>query len=195
LLKINSKLQKMGILYMSTIFKTREMRLNSMLLTPSRRVLIKTAISLMSISVAFPALADTRSEVIAALQNKTNIPVEFPGKLPDTDEKIYLNGSADNNSYTINFDYTQDCSGSTACSMGYFTATKGAQIQSKSDYSGNDEYQYIKLNNGYNAVFINTCGAYCMALIEWKVNGVVYSVYLKNGTKEEAMKIANSVYN
>lgn len=72
---------------MSTIFKTREMRLNSMLLTPSRGVLIKTAISLMSISVAFPALADTRSEVIATLQNKTNIPVEFPGKLPDTDEK------------------------------------------------------------------------------------------------------------
>lgn len=163
------------------------MRLNSLL--------VKTAISLMSISVAFPALADTRSNIIVKLQNNTNIPVKFPVNLPNTGgEKIYLNWSADNNSYNVNFDYTSDCGGATACNMGSFSANRGAQIQSKSYYS-EDEYQYIKLNNGYSAIFINTCGASCSALVEWKVNGVVYSVYLKNGTKEEIMKIANSVYN
>ena len=150
----------------------------------------------MSISIAFPVLADTRSNIIAKLQNNTNIPVEFPGSLPNTGgEKIYLNWSADNNSYNVNFDYTPDCGGATACSMGYFTAAKGAQIQSKSDIGWDYKYEYIKLNNGYSAVFINSCGAYCTALVEWKVNGVVYSVYLKNGTKEEIIKIANSVYN
>ncbi|NJK58727.1 MAG: hypothetical protein HC939_23485 [Pleurocapsa sp. SU_5_0] len=161
------------------------MKLNSLL-----------AISLMSISVAFPALANTQSEVIATLQQKTSVPVEFPGSLPNTEgENIYFNWSADSSSYNVNFDYTQDCGGATACNIGSFSAIKGAQIQSKSDYSGNDEYQYIKLNNGYNAVFINTCGASCTTLVEWKVNGAVYSVYLKNGTKEEILKIANSVYN
>jgi hypothetical protein len=58
-----------------------------------------------------------------------------------------------------------------------------------------NEYEYITLNNGYSAVFANSCGAYCMAYVEWKIDGIVYLVRLKNGTKEETLKIANSVYN
>jgi hypothetical protein len=34
-----------------------------------------------------------------------------------------------------------------------------------------------------------------MAYVEWKIDGIVYLVSLKNGTKEETLKIANSVYN
>ena len=171
------------------------MKLNSLL-----------AISLMSISVAFPALANTRSEVIATLQQKTSVPVEFPGSLPNTGgEEVYLNWSADNNSYNVNFDYTNDCNGATACNMGSFSAEKGGIVVPKSEFSFSDrsdipiemqdKYEYIKLDNGYNAVFMYGCGAYCNATLQWKINNVLYSIYLKNGNKEEVMKIANSVYN
>jgi hypothetical protein len=149
----------------------------------------------MPVSTAFPALADTRSEIIATLQSKTNIPVEFPRRLPNTEgKKIYFNQSVDPNNYEVNFDYTQDCGGATACRIGSFSAYKGAHVPSNSNYLGDDEYQYIKLSNGYSAVFTNSCGAYCSASVRWQINGVLYSVNLKNGTKEEAIKIANSVY-
>ncbi len=164
------------------------MKLNSLL--------AKAAISLMYITLTLPASADTRSDIVATLQNSTNIPVEFPKNLPDAEgEKIYFDWTADNNGYEVSFDYTPDCGGATACNIGYFSANKGGQIPSKSDFLENAEYHYVKLSNGYSAVFTNACGAYCTASIFWKINGVVYSVSLKNGTKQEVMKIANSVYN
>ena len=89
---------------------------------------------------------------------------------------------------------TTDYNGTNACTMGSFSANKHIQIEPKSLYLQNDVYKYIKLNNGYSAVFINSCGAYCLAIVQWKINGVVYTVNLKNGTEVETIEIANSVY-
>ena len=167
------------------------MKLNSLL--------AKAAISLMYVSLTLPVSADTRGDIVATLQNNTNVPVEFPKNISAAGgEKIYFNWTADNNGYEVSFDYVPDCNGATACNMGYFSANKGGQMPSKSDYLGfseNDEYRYVNLSNGYSAVFTNGCGAHCTASIWWKVNGVLYSVSVKNGTKQEVMKIANSVYN
>lgn len=143
----------------------------------------------------FSASANTRSETIATLKSKTTIPVKFPKMLPNSvDYDTHLYVSANSNYYDVSFDYTSDCHGSTACTMGSFSANKDIQIELKSSYSQNDTYKHIKLYNGYSAIFINSCGAYCMAVVQWKINGVVYAVNLKNGTEAEAIKIANSVY-
>lgn len=151
---------------------------------------------LLHISIAFPVLADPRSETITALQSQTNVPVEFPRILPySEDHDTYLNISVDTDGYYVSFDYTPDCGGTTACSMGSFSAIRGTQIEPKSSYSKNDVYKYIKLNNGYHAVLINSCGAYCNAMIAWKISDIVYTIYIKNGTEEEVIRIANSVYN
>ncbi|HLO48868.1 MAG TPA: hypothetical protein VK211_10680, partial [Kamptonema sp.] len=50
----------------------------------------------------------------------------------------------------------------------------------------------IKLAKGIQGVFHNGCGAYCTASVEWKRQGVLYTVAIKNGREADTVKIANS---
>lgn len=158
---------------------------------------------LIPLSVALPSQANSRSEVIATLENTTNVPVELPSVLPTyADPQMYWNASGKADSYYVSFEYTPDCMGATACTLGSFSAERGGEIEPKpsdlrvntSDSSLSDKYEYIKLDNGYSAVYMNFCGAYCTAQVQWKINGVLYQASLKNGTKEEVLRMANSVY-
>jgi hypothetical protein len=53
------------------------------------------------------------------------------------------------------------------------------------------EFRNIKLFGGTKGIFVNSCGAYCTALVEWKHEGVLYRVTMKNGTQKELEQIAN----
>ena len=155
------------------------------------------------LNVVLPSQANSRSDVVAALEQTTNVPVELPSMLPVyQDTTIYWNALGDADSYSVSFEHTPDCDGATFCTMGSFSAQRGGEIAPKPsnlivnspDTQFNDQYEYIKLNNGYSAVYINFCRAYCTASVQWKIQGVLYEASLKNGLKEDLLRMANSVY-
>ena len=50
----------------------------------------------------------------------------------------------------------------------------------------------VQLAGGVKGNFHNGCGAYCTANLEWKNQGFLYTVAIRNGEQEDLIKIANS---
>lgn len=137
--------------------------------------------------------------VVQQLQPQTNLPIWMPDAIPDM-EQVYVSLSVESpSSYYINFDYIPDCEGSTACNYGYFYADRTGQFSTPADLTPTrpgmprNEIVPVRLINGMSGQFVNTCGAYCMARVEWRLGGVLYSAWIKNGTQAATVVLANDI--
>lgn len=135
--------------------------------------------------IAFPA-----STTLQQLRGRTKIPVLLPEKV---ETKFFTNVSAATaNSYSVTLDLAPNCT-ATACNAAAISGEKGGQfIDYKSVAGPRSSTSKVKLRNGIPAQFVSGCGAYCTATLQWKSDGILYEVYVKNGSVQNTVAIANS---
>jgi len=131
------------------------------------------------------------NDALADIRGGTAVPIYLPEVAP-VSEPLYISGLTSPDGYYLTLDYTPDCNGATACNLGNLTGEQDGYRYTESDLEPGDRLESVTLANGYTGQFANMCGAYCSAVLQWEVEGVLYTVYLKNGTLEDAVQIANS---
>lgn len=132
-------------------------------------------------------------EAAARLKTRTNVPIFIPDMIPiGIEESVHITMRANEGGYTLSLDFTPDCDGQTYCHIGSITAERGGQFSPK---DGARVYEGIQLRGGLKALHTNYCGALCQANIEWKLNGVLYRINIKNGVPETLLGAANSAIN
>ncbi|HEY9695822.1 MAG TPA: hypothetical protein V6D10_00910 [Trichocoleus sp.] len=142
---------------------------------------------------AHPVIADVTVPVQKILPDlhDTQIPVLLPDRLPfDSDSPLYFNSTAASDSYEVSFEYTPDCRQATPCYLGSLSAQQNGE-PIDTTLEGTQEVRTIELSDGTAATFVNFCGAYCMARLEWQAEDVVYTVTIKNGEESDLVEIAN----
>ncbi|MBD3885406.1 hypothetical protein IFO70_27150 [Phormidium tenue FACHB-886] len=165
-----------------------------------RQFLLFSALPAAWLLLVHPAHADVTlplRQAAAQISRGTDVPIYLPDRLPM--EQGYLDISTTANGYRVDFNYTPDCGG-TACYFGSIQAERGGQLSPNPfrDYAPRDlggireAFELVQLSDGTPAQFINGCGAYCTAVLEWQSQGVLYQVTVKNGTREMLLAIANS---
>ncbi len=130
------------------------------------------------------------NEILSKLKGKTQVPIFIPSSI-SASQKLYYQSTAKVDGYTISMDYTADCRGAGACSFGEIRVQKGGDFSTKME-GVTKTLKNVQLAGGVKGVFHNGCGAYCTASVEWKSQGVLYIVAIKNGAEADVIKIANS---
>jgi hypothetical protein len=123
-------------------------------------------------------------DVVPRLQEATSMPILLPSQVPM--DEVFLDVEAQSDRYYVGFDYRPDCRSATACHFGEIMAE---QNDSTTIPENTEE---VTLTDGTPAYFFSTCGAHCTAILQWRYSGVLYSVMIKNGTKEGTIALANS---
>jgi hypothetical protein len=159
-----------------------------------RCTLVRLAIPLMALfTTALPSLANIRlpvDEVVDGLKPKVTVPLYVPSTLPiESEIKVYWAAKPTESGYSLDFQYTPDCNGVTACYLGSIVAERGGQFSPKDEAR---VYRSVRLSNGMKGLYTEFCGVVCQANFEWKLNGVLYRVNVKNGQPDAVMGIANS---
>lgn len=131
------------------------------------------------------------NDALADIRGGTVVPIYLPEVYPASDP-LYVSGLTSPDGYYLTLDYTPDCGGATACNMGNLTAEQDGYRYTESDLEAGDRLQTVPLANGVTGQFVNLCGAYCSAILQWDMEGVLYTVYMKNGSMEDVVEIANS---
>lgn len=150
--------------------------------------------SLLILSALLPVTVPSRAAATTSvpverlrsqLQGRTQVPIVIPATLP-TEESLFSSATVTSDRYEISFTYTPDCQG-TACTWGSFSAER-------SEYLEDDPglVEAVTLVDGTQAWFNNFCGAYCNARVFWFADGSLYSAWIKNGTREAAIALANA---
>lgn len=150
---------------------------------------------------ARPAQADVIvpvAQAISQIERSTDIPIYLPSQLP-MEQEVHLAIEATASSYRVDFNYTPDCGG-TPCYFGAILAEQGGQLspnpftdKAPRDLGSTREtFESTQLSDGTAAQYINGCGAYCTAVLEWQSEGILYQVTVKNGSKATLLEIANS---
>ncbi|MCU0542027.1 MAG: DUF4367 domain-containing protein [Oscillatoriaceae cyanobacterium Prado104] len=130
------------------------------------------------------------SEILRKLKGKTQVPIFIPSSIP-VSQKLYYQTQAKADSYTIFLEFTPDCRGAGACTLGEIRAQKGGEFSIKIE-GVTKTLKNVQLAGGIKGVFHNGCGAYCTANLEWKNRGFMYTVAIRNGSEADLIKIANS---
>jgi len=130
------------------------------------------------------------SEILPKLKGKTQVPIFIPSRIP-VSQKMYYPTTAKAVSYTISMEYTADCGGAGACSFGEIRGQKGGEFTTKLE-GVTKTLKNVKLAGGVQGVFHNGCGAYCTATLEWKTQGFMYTVAIKNRRESDLILIGNS---
>ncbi len=166
------------------------------------RVAISLALPIFTLlSSIAPSIAQERysgirvpaGEIAAKLKARTTIPLLIPEFIPiGVEEPIHITFGGNASSYEMSLDYTPDCNGATYCHLGSIRAEKGGEFASK---SGAKVYEGVQLRGGMKGLYTEFCGAQCQALLEWKLNGVMYRIQIKNGVYETLVGAANLAIN
>lgn len=168
------------------------MRLNLSPFILSIALPLVTSLPLVTL-VAHPAIAEVTvpvQKILPDLQD-TQIPVLLPDHLPFDSDPLYFNSTATSEGYEVSFEYTPDCQQATPCYLGSLSAQQnGKSIDTTLE--GTREVKAIELSDGTTATFVNFCGAYCMARLEWQTDNVLYTITLKNGEEGDLIEIANA---
>ncbi|MEY3870310.1 MAG: hypothetical protein RLZZ338_4204 [Cyanobacteriota bacterium] len=137
-------------------------------------------------------------EILPKLKGKTSVPIFLPSELPffppqesPFNGKFYYGVNAKKDSYDVTLDLTANCQGSTPCSRGAISGEKGRDFITPMN-GVTKSYKKVELVGGIKGIFHNGCGAYCTATLQWKYQGFLYSIYLKNGLEKDAIAIGNS---
>lgn len=168
-----------------------------------KRSILSLGASLILVLLSIPAVvrADVRipvDQVVSKLQKQTQVPILIPPVIPDMRGiRIYVGiGETNASSYTLYFDFTPDCGGSTPCHYGGIAAEVGKDFfvldPQVAAFNPANVVEPVSLANGTQGQFANTCGPYCIAAVEWKYEGALYRVHIKNGRKADVLKLANA---
>ena len=130
------------------------------------------------------------SEILPKLKGKTQVPIFLPSRVPVA-EKLYYQSQAKPDSYTVSMEFTADCKGTGACTLGEIRGQKGGEFSTKME-GVTKTLKTVQLAGGVKGNFHNGCGAYCTATLEWKNQGFMYTVSIRNGLEADLVKIANS---
>lgn len=129
-------------------------------------------------------------EILPKLKGKTSVPIFLPSELPFND-RIYYGVNAKKDSYDVTLDLTENCNGVTVCSRGTISGEKGGDFLTPMN-GVTKSYKKVELVGGMKGIFHHGCGAYCTATLQWKYQGFLYSIYLKNGLEKDTIAIGNS---
>lgn len=143
-----------------------------------------------TIQIARGDTAVPASEILPKLKGKTQVPIFIPSST-FISEKMYYQTTAKANSYTISMEYTADCGGTTVCTFGSIQGQKGGEFTTKLE-GVTKTLKNVQLAGGVKGVFHNGCGAYCTATLQWKRQGFLYTIAIKNGREADLIKMANS---
>ncbi len=130
------------------------------------------------------------SEILPKLKGKTQVPIFIPSRLPIS-QKLYYQTQSKPDSYIVSMEFTADCKGTGACTLGEIRGQKGGEFSTKLE-GVTKTLKNVQLAGGMKGVFHNGCGAYCTATLEWKTQGFMYTVAIRNGLEADLIKIANS---
>lgn len=131
------------------------------------------------------------SSILPILKAQTKLPIRLPTYIPESDgpNPIYaIIETATASEYQIMLAFTKDCTGGTACRLGYISAAantaKTPALMGKT----------IVLAEGITGYFTDAvCGANCSdATLVWEQNSVRYTVAIKAGKVATLVKMANS---
>lgn len=78
-----------------------------------------------------------------------------------------------------------------ACTVGSYSGQRGGKLAVPRKESPRDTHQTVRLANGIQGQFINSCGAYCTAVVQWISNGILYEISARNGDRDGLVKLAN----
>jgi hypothetical protein len=130
------------------------------------------------------------SDILPQLKGKTQVPIFIPANLTIWD-RIYYRSRATTDSYSISMEYTADCRGAGACTLGEIRGQKGGEFSTKIE-GVTKTLKNVQLSGGVKGSFHNGCGAYCTANVEWKSQGFLYTIAIRNGVEADLIKMANS---
>ncbi|MEO1096091.1 MAG: hypothetical protein AAFX01_14465 [Cyanobacteria bacterium J06638_28] len=166
---------------------------------PVFRILAVLPILLWGSTASVSAAPVDVEQVIAELQQQTDLPIWIPDEVPGIDE-VHISFNVLPDAYWINFDLIPECQGVTACNYGYFEANRNGEFLTVDDLNPTvrqgipqDEIIPVRLENGMSGQFVNICGPYCLARVQWRVEGILYSAVIKNGTQEATVELANII--
>lgn len=137
-------------------------------------------------------------KAVPLLREKTAVPLRLPTHIPNLELETELYAivtSADETSYAVVLGAIPDCQGQHVCSYGTFIGRTSSLVPELGDYSLPDKPGIsVKLQHGLQGVFYPpSIGAYCSdSLITWVEGSYRYLIYLKCGTRANAVKAANS---
>ena len=117
--------------------------------------------------------------VLTELKEQTQVPILLPGHLPPLGENsVYASASGNADSYSIRLESDPDCDGANACFLGIFRAKRGGHFSFP---------ETVKIGKDAQGRYKGTtCGGSCSSpAIEWKSNGVLYTVQLNLHTGDE----------
>lgn len=134
----------------------------------------------------FPA-----SQIYQQIKGKTRVPVFLPSRLPLSDiQQLDFDVKAGSQGYIVAMYLGKGCRAS-ACYFGTVEAKKNEPVSPPSQLP-NDTYRSIQLADKIRGTFLNICGAYCTAFVEWRNEGVLYRITMKNGRQQEVVRMVNS---
>jgi len=125
------------------------------------------------------ASAAVFAPVLAELKQQTQVPILLPARLPPlVEDSVYASASAKTDSYSIRLESDPGCDGANACFLGIFRARRGGQFSFP---------ETVKIDKDAQGRYKGTtCGGSCSSpAIEWKSNGVLYTVQLNLRTGDE----------
>lgn len=159
-----------------------------------RLTFVRLAIPLAALfAIALPSWAGIRlpvDKVVDGLKSEITVPLYLPSDiLIESESKVYWAAKPTESGYSLDFQFTPDCNGSTYCYIGSIVAERGGQFSPK---DGARVYRSMQLSNGMKGLYTEFCGAVCQANFEWKISGVLYRVNVKNGQLDTVMGIVNS---
>jgi len=134
------------------------------------------------------------ASLLPKIKRKTTVPILLPGEIFSFDLPIDYDLQGDRDHYELSLYLTPGCRAG-ACYVGSFTAERQGKLTPApeiTELNSRDTFRKIRLANGIEGIYVNVCGAYCTAAVEWQSQGVVYRVVGKNGYQPYLVKLANS---
>lgn len=119
------------------------------------------------------------SQLLGDLKAQTQVSVLLPSQLPPlTNDSVYAHASGNSDSYVIRIESDPDCDGANACFLGVFRARRSGHLSFP---------ESVALGKNRVGRYKGTsCGGSCSSpAIEWKLNGILYTVQLTLRTGDE----------
>ncbi|APB33070.1 hypothetical protein GlitD10_0756 [Gloeomargarita lithophora Alchichica-D10] len=131
-------------------------------------------------------------QIMSALK-PTKIPVFLPSEPLQAGgiQLFFTNEAAKPNSYEIGLYVFPGCTAG-ACTFGSLRGERGGKLSNPSKEFPKDTYEKVTLAGGVRGQFVNSCGAYCTAMVEWVNNGVLYQITGKNADRDGLVRYANT---
>lgn len=138
------------------------------------------------------------TKIITEIQQKANIPVLFPSKIPNI--RYYPSAKITNSGYIIYIDATKDCGGVHACNIGIVSAEVAGNPIIYYDMNNKEITIPVKLANNLKGYYTpgHAMGDYWPTNIVWRDKNVLYSITWALDPKIERATIiamANSMIN